>query len=225
MDAVRMTNGSLNETKDVELKINENEVKLVGRLVRNKWGKLYNKSTGYVTALLEVERQSGVIDTIPVKIGRGIARHEEVDELEGKEIYIQGKMVSFNREFDEKKKLIVMVGVDVITEDIPEDLTTNNYVRIEGTISNEPTFRKTPLKRYITELILSSNLSKSYSVNVPCIFWSKLAVKIAELKQGDAITVIGRFQSRDYSKKLPNGETITKTTYELSAQSVEGIEP
>lgn len=215
----------LNKDKQcAEATVHTNEIKLIGKLVKDKWGRLYNKLNGYITTHLEVNRQSETVDTIPLKISNKIINAETLKSLEDKELYIEGKVLSFDRLIDDKHKLIIMVGVDKITEDLPEDLTTNNFVRLEGIISKTPTFRKTPLNRYITELNLETNLSEKYSSKIPCICWSRLAVKAAEFEVGEVITVVGRFQSRDYTKKLPDGNVISKTTYEISIQTIDDVD-
>ncbi|MBO5388019.1 MAG: single-stranded DNA-binding protein [Lachnospiraceae bacterium] len=208
----------------VDVAVHTNEVKLIGKLVKDKWGRLYNKLNGYITTHLEVKRQSETVDTIPLKISNKVIDVDTLKSLENTDIYIEGKVISFDRLINDKHKLIIMIGVDKITDEIPDNLTTNNFVKLEGIISKVPTFRKTPLNRYITELNLETNISEKYSSRIPCICWSHLAVKAAEFEVDTVITVIGRFQSRDYTKKLSDGSVISKTTYEISIQTIDGVD-
>lgn len=200
-----------------------NEAKFVGTLVSDKWGRLYTKMNGYVTTHLEVKRQSNNIDIIPLKISSKVMDRENLVNLEGKEIYVEGKILTFNRQVGDHTKVIILVGVDHISEEVPEDLKTNNYVKLVGTLTKEPTFRQTPLKRYITELNLNNQTSYSLCSKIPCICWSKLAVNASDFKQGDKVEIVGRFQSRNYNKKLSDGTVISKVTYEVSAQDADII--
>ena len=44
----------------------------------------------------------------------------------------------------------------------------------------------------------------------------KLGEGVTDLKVGDKVTLLGRFQSRAYQKQLPDGTVIGKTAYEVS---------
>ena len=61
-----------NEKQCAEATVHTNEIKLIGKLVKDKWGRLYNKLNGYITTHLEVNRQSETVDTIPLKISNKI---------------------------------------------------------------------------------------------------------------------------------------------------------
>jgi single-stranded DNA-binding protein len=51
---------------------------------------------------------------------------------------------------------------------------------------------------------------------IPCIAWGRNAVYAGGLSVGTKIRVSGRMQSREYKKRLENGELVTKTAYEVS---------
>ncbi|WP_326831064.1 hypothetical protein [Anaerosalibacter bizertensis] len=59
---------------------------------------------------------------------------------------------------------------------------------------------------------------------MPCISWGRNARFCEKLLVGDHVRLWGRIQSRDYQKRLSNGEVITRTAYEVSISKLEYIE-
>lgn len=202
-----------------QINIDTNIVNLCGELVRDKYNKLYNNATNYYTSFIKVDRQSKQSDILPIKLSSRIITIEELEALENKKIYLEGKGLSFEKQSDGRNKRIITIGVDKITDQIPEDVETNNYVEIQGKIIKKPVFRITPLGRYITELTIESVINNNYKATLPCICWSKLAINVAEYNPEDRVTVIGRFQSRSYVKKNDINK-MEKITYEISASNI-----
>lgn len=61
---------------------------------------------------------------------------------------------------------------------------------------------------------------------IPCICWQETADEVAEWKQGDKVKLLGRYQSREYSKlkDIDNEESReTRTAYELSVNYIERV--
>ena len=77
------------------------------------------------------------------------------------------------------------------------------------------TYRKTPSGREISDIILAVNRMYGKSDYIPCITWGRNAVFAERFQPGDKISITGRIQSREYTKKI-NDEDVTFTAYEVS---------
>lgn len=169
---------------------------------------------------LSIERNSGAVDNIPVVV----SEHLISDDVSQESYYlISGSVRTFNKHGNGKSKTLVYVFADdIVPADTDrENLPDANEVSLIGYICKEPQYRKTPLKREITDFILAVNRPYGKSDYVPCISWGRNARFVGGLKVGDYIRLTGRIQSRDYLKTLDSGETVTKTAYEVSASQIE----
>ena len=50
--------------------------------------------------------------------------------------------------------------------------------------------------------------------------WGRNARFISNQKVSTQIEIVGRIQSRDYNKSMPDGQNETRTAYEVSCQNV-----
>jgi len=71
--------------------------------------------------------------------------------------------------------------------------------------------------------MLAVNRSYGKSDYIPCITWGRTARYAAGLKTGDKVQLVGRFQSRNYQKQLPDGTVITKVAYEVSVSRLNAL--
>lgn len=105
--------------------------------------------------------------------------------------------------------------------------SNHNMVRLTGEIANQPVYNVTPFGREITSTILrvpySDNGYRGVA-QIPVIFWGKLAKTIESYRVDEAISIFGRFQSRDYEKRLENDVVEKKTTFEISTHHFTPIE-
>lgn len=168
------------------------------------------------------KRISEMIDTIPILISE---RTYNLAEIElGKEFEIEGEFRSFNKHLDnDKTTLLLSVFCDSITEcDYESDI---NKIEIRGFICKQPIYRKTPLGRYITDLLVAVNRPYGKSDYLPTIAWGRLASYLGNQPVGTEVRFIGRIQSREYSKSI-DGESVVKTAYEVSVSNLitEGID-
>lgn len=102
-----------------------------------------------------------------------------------------------------------------------EELDTN-LVQIQGSISRVGAIRKThTLGIYIVDFIVcvTDNMGKHF---IPAIAWRKTAEMISGMKKWDEISFLGRFQSREYEKKLEDGTREVRTAYEVSCNNILG---
>lgn len=176
--------------------------------------------------VINVPRDSGIVDSIPVTYIHSPDVEDKAEILEvGQQYYIRGEFRSFNQIVNEsprKSKLVLsvrMTYIDIIHRD------NINKIDITGFICKDPIYRETPLRRYITDLTLAVNRSYGKKSDyLPCIAWGKLAKQAKDFKVGQKIHIIGRIQSRIYTKKLEDGSTVGKVAYEVSIQNLEVLE-
>ena len=164
---------------------------------------------------LSVKRLSEQNDLIPITISDKLLTK---DMKVGTFLAIKGQFRSYNKVEDEKSKLMLTVFVREI---IDYDETMNpNIIEITGYICKEPTYRTTPFKREICDLLLAVNRAYNKSDYLPCIAWGRNARFVKNLEIGKKVNLVGRIQSREYQKKLDNGEVITRTAYEVSINKI-----
>lgn len=205
-------------------KIRENnQVHLVGKIVSG----LVLDHTAYeeefYLADLEVIRLSGKADIVPIMVPGKLLN--ALDDYTGQMIKIKGQFRSFNYCNGSKRvlKLFVYVSELLFIDDIV-DFTKNNSIILDGYICKPPIYRKTPLGREITDILLEVNRPHRKSDYIPCIVWGNNARYASVLSVGKRIKISGRIQSREYSKTLDSDNTITKVCYEVSGIANEEVD-
>ena len=162
-------------------------------------------------------RKSGNCDvlmcTVPEIIKNGIN--------EGNMVKVLGEVRTRNVHEDDKNHLEITVFVkEVLLYEEDE-----NNVELDGFICKEPTYRETPFGRQITDLIVASNRERNYKSDyIPCIAWGRNAIRTSEFNVGTRVKVLGRLQSREYTKRLGDGTKEVRVAYELSANRVDVVE-
>lgn len=167
---------------------------------------------------MQVDRLSKACDTIPVTVSERTLLGEEIKV--GDTLKILGQYRSYNKVFDEKSKLILhLFAKEISIEKEPcEDV---NEVNLSGFICKQPVYRKTPFGREICDILLAVNRPNCHKSDyIPCILWGRNARFVSQQSVGSKIEISGRIQSREYAKTLPDGQTITRTAYEVSSQTV-----
>lgn len=190
----------------------KNTIKLVGRIVNieddNPTAKNYH-------LLVSAKRHSGTEDIIPVSINKKAFYRGNPFNV-GDTVYIEGLVCSSNtKDANGKSHLNLYVSTRKIQ--IVNDKEDMNEVELEGIIVTQLGIRTTPkTNRYICDIILANNTEPmNRSAYLPCIAFGLTAQVLSQHKVKDEISFKGRFQSREYTKKLENGEYITKTAYEM----------
>lgn len=98
-----------------------------------------------------------------------------------------------------------------------------NRVQLTGALCKPPSYRTTPFGREIADLMLAVNRSYGKSDYIPCITWGRTARYASNLKIGDKVQLVGRFQSRAYQKQMPDGTTLNKVAYEVSVSRLAAL--
>lgn len=159
---------------------------------------------------LEVERLSGVVDTLPILAAEDVL---EAGGAEGGFVRIEGQLRSFNNRFGEGRKLILSVYAEriCVCDEGPE-----NEILLTGVLCKSPVLRKTPLGREICDVMLAVSRRYRRTDYIPCILWGRTAREAAGQPAGTCLQLQGRLQSRDYTKVLED-RTEQRTAYEVSA--------
>lgn len=177
----------------------------------------------FYKTVLQVKRKSGIIDEVPVEVSERTLGYEFM--VEGVLVEITGDVRTRNIEEDGKKKLHVCVFIDeVLPAEKDKDV---NEVGFVGTICRDVRLRRKNSGWKIADMMLAVNRScgeKVKSYYIPCIAFGRNAEYVSNLPDGTTLEIEGRFQSREYNKKLENGEGLElKTAYEVAIRSLKEV--
>ena len=194
----------------------DNQVTVIGEIVSTFTYDHQYYGEKFYTLTLSVERQSGTKDLLPVIISEHLL--ETAQDLRGEYVEIKGEYRSFNQvDKTPKMKLYIFAQeAELMAGDVIYT-SSDNEIILHGTVCKEPVYRKTPLGRDITDLLLAVKRPFKHSDYIPCIVWGRIAKMAGRLQVGDHITLIGRIQSRTYKKIFDDGSVEERTCYEVSA--------
>lgn len=195
--------------------LSNNRVFLCGTIQSNPVFSHESFGEAFYEIQLSVKRLSEQNDLIPITISDKLLTK---DMVIGYNLAINGQFRSYNKIEDGKSKLMLTVFVREIIE--YNETMNPNIIEISGYICKEPTYRTTPFKREICDVLVAVNRAYNKSDYLPCIAWGRNARFVKNLEIGKKINLVGRIQSREYQKKLENGEVITRTAYEVSINKI-----
>lgn len=193
-----------------------NKIKVVGLIQDGLTFSHETMGEKFYVGMLRVKRKSRVEDVLPITIPGRL--YEQARTICDKPIQIIGQIRTYNKIVDGFGRLFVTIHAYSIGESDEEAM---NEVQLYGTIIKKPVYRTTPFGREICDLMIAVNRSYGKSDYLPCIAWECIAEKADTLNVGDRVEISGRIQSRDYEKKLDNGERIVRTAYEVSVFKLE----
>lgn len=193
-----------------------NLVKLTGMIISEPVFDHESNGEKFYRAFLEVKRLSDTEDVIPLLISE---RGFDLDDIVGKRVDVVGQFRSHNHHDGEKNHLILNVFVtELYDSDREEDA---NEIVLDGYVTKEPIYRETPKGREIADILFAVNRDYNKSDYIPCIVWGRNAVYASELPVGTHLKLTGRIQSRNYTKRYPDGTEENRTTYEVSVSKIE----
>ena len=202
--------------------LENNNVELVGEIVSDFRFSHEVYGERFYLVDVAVKRMSETIDYLPLLISEYLidVNTNHIGEI----IHVTGQFRSYNRHEELKNRLVLSVFVLEIEfiEEETEEMKSNQII-LDGYICKDPIYRKTPLGREITDLLVTVNRSYSKSDYIPCICWSRNARHASGLPLGTHLKITGRIQSRDYIKHHSNGEEEERRAYEISATRIEVI--
>ena len=165
----------------------------------------------YVTTM-RVPRLSGAEDFLPITLSERLLLDAPITV--GSAVCLEGQLRSYNKVVEGVGRLLITAFAQRL---LPADDEENpNRVQLIGALCKPPSYRTTPFGREIADLMLAVNRSYGKSDYIPCITWGRTARYAANLKIGDKVQLVGRFQSRNYQKQLPDGSMLNKVAYEVS---------
>lgn len=179
---------------------------------------------GFYTAVLASERTSDQKDIIPVMVSERLVNVKA--EWEGRFVEVSGQFRSYNKHEGERNRLILSVFVrefEDITDERDFGLEDENLISFNGYICKEPIYRKTPLGREITDILLAVNRPYGKSDYIPCIARGRNARFASKLEVGARLQIEGRIQSREYQKRISDDEVETRVAYEVSIAKMEVV--
>ena len=145
-------------------------------------------------------------------------------------VTVSGQIRSFNRHIDDvKRKLILSVfarELEILAQDateLPFEENVNTVI-LDGFVCKPPIYRCTPKGREIADIMVAVNRPYGKSDYIPCIAWGRNARFAGGLEVGEHIRIQGRFQSREYTKKISDNEIETRVAYEVSVSRIDYAE-
>lgn len=203
--------------------IENNTVTLIGEIISDFQFSHEVFGEGFYIFDLKVERRSNAVDVLPVIISERLL--DVKSSAVGAKVIIKGQLRSFNEQCGEHRKLIMTVFVrDIENVEDETEFRNANDVVLKGYICKEPVYRKTPLGREIAEIVLTVNRPYGKSDYIHCICWERNARFLAMQPVGTKIEITGRFQSREYKKRINETDFETRTAFEVSVSKLEVIE-
>lgn len=175
---------------------------------------------GFYTLTLAIKRLSGEIDLLPIIMSDRLLDVNQ--DYTGLTMQVSGQYRSYNNVKGDKKGLILSVFVRefyFLSANLVEARKSNS-IALTGFICKTPIYRKTPLGREITDLLIAVNRPYGKSDYIPCVTWGRNARYAAGLLVSAAIEITGRIQSRSYQKRLADETVETRTAYEVSISKI-----
>lgn len=173
---------------------------------------------------IAVERKSGEEDILILQFEGAAIGEGDFEKLDaGAKIFVNGEIHTENeREIvPDKPNVKIFVAADEIQ--IPEKFENGlNRVKICGCICREPRNRLTAKGKDIADIMIAVKGRNGISF-IPCICWNGAADTVkSKVKKGMYVEAEGRFQSREYKKKLAkDAPKYIMTAYEVAISKLE----
>ena len=204
-----------------EAGLETNTVHLCGVIVETPVFSHQTYGESFYTFIIGVERNSGYEDKLNVMISERLLNVYKLSV--GDTALVSGQIRPYNEQVDGKNKLnIVVFARDM--ELVGFDEGHFNQVYLEGFICKTPIGRVSPLGRRICDIMLAVNRMYNKSDYIPCIAWGRNAIFAEGLEVGNKISLTGRMQSREYRKRLDDGNVEQRVAFEVSILQLENCE-
>lgn len=170
---------------------------------------------------IKINRLSDSFDILPMTVSERLLQDIDLDKQNL--VNVVGQLRSYNKTLNNKNRLVLTVFVREI-KSIDEENKDPNSIFLDGYLCKEPVYRKTPLGREITDLLVAINRPYNKSDYIPSIVWGRNAKFAKNLKVGDRIQLWGRVQSREYEKKIDENNVVKKMAYEVSISKIKKLD-
>lgn len=176
----------------------------------------------FYRTFIECIRNSGTVDYIPVVVSERLL--DVTKDCTGQYVYVNGHYRSYNKHDGTKTHLLLNVFVrEIEITEVPENRQDINEIKLTGFVCKTPNYRRTPLGRHITDVMLAVNRRYGKSDYIPCVCWGRDAMYAAGLKVGSEIYLYGRIQCRHYDKKISETEIEDRIAYEVTVSNYEMV--
>lgn len=186
----------------------------------------------YETVLTR-KRPSGAEDTYILQFSGCAAGSADMLEkiTEGTEVLVGGEVRTQNRYKPkmEENSVKIYIYAEVIKENIPP-VKDQNEVELLGTICKEPHIKtvrssaRDGKRRVCANIVVAIN-TQSGTYYIPCVCWDWVAYSAKLMKVGEHVKIFGRFQSRNYKKRIEGKEIpFLSTTYEVCVINLESMD-
>ena len=204
----------------INIKEDTNVVNMLGEITEEL--KLSHEIFGekFYATKIKIRRLSDSQDILPITVSERLI--VDLDMKVGKTVEVSGQLRSYNKVVDGKNKLILTIFARELVF-VEEENKDPNSIFLDGYVCKNPIYRKTPLGREITDLLLAVNRAYNKSDYIPSIAWGRNAKFCKNLKVGDRVQLWGRIQSRQYEKKIEDGEVDLKVAYEVSVSKMKKL--
>ena len=203
--------------------IENNQVSIIGEIASGFTFSHEVFGEGFYMLDVLVKRLSDSLDRIPVMISERLI--DVTQDYQGEYIQITGQFRSYNRHEEKKNRLVLSVFAREVTfVEEENDKVKTNQIFLDGFICKPPVYRKTPLGREISDMLVAVNRPYGKSDYIPCICWGRNARLTSGFAVGGHVQVWGRIQSREYMKKLEGDITEKRIAYEVSVSKLEYME-
>lgn len=202
--------------------IENNRVSITGEIISEFRYSHQVFGEGFYTVDVSVNRLSDMTDIIPLMVSERLV--DVTKNYTGMLVEASGQFRSYNKHDGLRNKLILSIFVrdwQIVSEN--EESGKTNQIFLDGFICKSPVYRKTPLGREISDLLVAVNRPYGKSDYIPCIAWGRNARFASSFEIGKRIQIWGRVQSRDYIKKINENETEKHTAYEVSVSKLEYV--
>lgn len=202
--------------------IENNQVSLIGEVASEFAFSHEVFGEGFYLVDVLVKRLSDSTDRIPVMISERLM--DVTGDYRGSFIKVTGQFRSYNRHEEKKNRLVLSVFArEVSFTEEETDKVKTNQIFLDGYICKAPVYRKTPLGREISDMLIAVNRPYGKSDYIPCICWGRNARFSAGFEVGGHVQIWGRIQSREYVKKMEGDFAEKRIAYEVSVSKLEWL--
>ena len=200
----------------------KNWIVLVGKVVSIKFSHYSAQQKKWYKVIVQVNRKTdGKYDNLPVLVPAWALNEKNVRY--GDSVKIEGQVRSYtNHEGGWQKRHIMVYSRNL--EVVSNETEHENQVHLEGDVYRVMVKRTTPVSnRRVVDFSVNveRNVEPRWSDCIYCIAWGKEADAVELLTNGCKVEVDGRMQSRNFTKKHPDGSVTSEVVYEISAFTVD----
>ena len=120
----------------------------------------------FYSAKIKIHRLSDTYDILPITISERLL--QEIDLNKNNLVDVVGQLRSYNKNIDNRNKLVLTVFARELNL-VKEEAKDPNSIFLDGYICKDPIYRKTPLGREITDLLVAINRPYNKSDYIPSI--------------------------------------------------------